>query len=96
MQMFRPSSRLWPVCSPLLALAVVAINCCPARAVVYCTTTGVPAGCIVRPVVKSAVGTPIVDMPHFIFISRQDLFDRRNSNNTRTDWPAPPRQPAQF
>jgi hypothetical protein len=29
-------------------------------------------------------------------ISKQDLFDRLNSNNTRTDWPAPPAQPGQF
>jgi hypothetical protein len=26
-------------------------------------------------------------------IVRQDLFDRRNPNNLRTDWPAPPSQP---
>jgi hypothetical protein len=28
-------------------------------------------------------------------IVRQDLFDRRNPNNLRTDWPAPPSQPNQ-
>jgi len=27
---------------------------------------------------------------------RQDLFDRGNSNNVRSDWPAPPAQPGQF
>jgi hypothetical protein len=26
-------------------------------------------------------------------IVRQDLFDRRNPNNLRTDWPTPPSQP---
>lgn len=29
-------------------------------------------------------------------VVRQDLFDRNNPNNVRTDWPAPPSQPAQF
>lgn len=29
-------------------------------------------------------------------VVRQDLFDRNNPNNVRTDWPAPPFQPAQF
>jgi hypothetical protein len=28
-------------------------------------------------------------------IVRQDLFDRRNPNNLRSDWPAPPSQPNQ-
>jgi len=28
-------------------------------------------------------------------IVRQDLFDRRNPTNLRTDWPAPPSQPNQ-
>lgn len=27
---------------------------------------------------------------------RQDLFDRKNPNNLRTDLPAPPAQPGQF
>jgi hypothetical protein len=26
-------------------------------------------------------------------ILRQDLFDRNNPNNLRSDWPSPPRQP---
>jgi hypothetical protein len=30
------------------------------------------------------------------FIVRQDLFDRQNPNNIRSDWPAPPAQPGQF
>lgn len=29
-------------------------------------------------------------------ICRQDLFDRNNRNNLRSDWPGPPAQPAQF
>jgi hypothetical protein len=29
-------------------------------------------------------------------ILRQDLFDRRNPNNLRHDYPAPPAQPGQF
>ena len=27
---------------------------------------------------------------------RQDLFDRNNPNNLRSDWPSPPAQPGQF
>lgn len=30
------------------------------------------------------------------FILRQDLFDRNDRNNVRSDWPAPPAQPGQF
>jgi hypothetical protein len=29
-------------------------------------------------------------------VARQDLFDRRNPNNFRVDWPGPPAQPGQF
>jgi hypothetical protein len=29
-------------------------------------------------------------------VARQDLFDRRNPNNLRVDWPSPPAQPGQF
>jgi hypothetical protein len=30
------------------------------------------------------------------FILRQDLFDRNNPNNLRSDWPSPPAQPGQY
>jgi hypothetical protein len=30
------------------------------------------------------------------FVCRQDLFDRNNRNNLRSDWPGPPAQPGQF
>jgi hypothetical protein len=29
-------------------------------------------------------------------VLRQDLFDRYNPNNLRSDWPGPPAQPGQF
>ena len=29
-------------------------------------------------------------------ILRQDLFDRNDANNQRSDWPSPPAQPGQF
>ena len=29
-------------------------------------------------------------------VIRQDLFDRRDPNNFRSDWPSPPAQPGQF
>ena len=31
-----------------------------------------------------------------LIILRQDLFDRNNPNNLRSDWPGPPAQPGQF
>jgi len=39
---------------------------------------------------------PAIDTPKNGFVLRQDLFDRNNPNNLRSDWPAPPAQPGQF
>jgi hypothetical protein len=39
---------------------------------------------------------PTVNPPKRGFILRQDLFDRNNPNNLRSDWPSPPAQPGQF
>jgi hypothetical protein len=45
---------------------------------------------------------PSIDDPRNAFILRsavvlrQDLFDRNDRNNVRSDWPAPPAQPGQF
>jgi len=42
---------------------------------------------------------PSIDDPFIFrsaFILRQDLFDRNNPNNQRSNWPAPPAQPGQF
>jgi hypothetical protein len=41
------------------------------------------------------VPPPIVDVRP-AGILRQDLFDRDNPNNLRSDYPAPPAQPGQF
>jgi hypothetical protein len=30
------------------------------------------------------------------FVLRQDLFDRSNPDNLKSDWPSPPAQPGQF
>ena len=38
----------------------------------------------------------IVNTPRCGFILMQDLFDRNNPNNVRSDWPAPPAQPGQY
>ena len=63
-------SNTWPklIClstSALLALAGVATSSAPARAVIYCSTVGIPRGCVVRPVapVARAVVTPGVGAP---------------------------------
>jgi hypothetical protein len=39
---------------------------------------------------------PPFDTGWRVFILRQDLFDRNNPNNLRSDYPGPPAQPAQF
>ena len=39
---------------------------------------------------------PLVDSCRGGFVCRQDLFDRNNRNNLRSDWPGPPAQPGQF
>jgi hypothetical protein len=72
-----------------------------ASAVVYCQYVGYPAGCVVRP---GGVVPPPHDarrIPPSIEarpsgLVRQDLFDRNNPNNLRSDWPSPPAQPGQY
>ena len=39
---------------------------------------------------------PAMAAPKSGFILRQDLFDRNNPNNLRSDWPSPPAQPGQL
>jgi len=39
---------------------------------------------------------PAIATPKSGFILRQDLFDRNNPNNLRSDWPSPPAQPGQL
>ena len=42
----------------LIALTALPMSAAPAQAVVYCTTTGVPQGCVVRrPVARAAAVT---------------------------------------
>jgi hypothetical protein len=72
-----------------------------ASAATYCQYVGYPANCVVRPGVtvaptRDARGTlPLIDArPGGVL--RQDLFERNNPNNLRSDWPSPPAQPAQF
>jgi len=40
--------------------------------------------------------TPMAGNPRGCSICSQDLFDRNNPNNLRSDYPSPPAQPAQF
>ena len=53
-----------------------------------------------RPKVRTAADVrqagPLVDSRRGGFVGRQDLFDRNNRNNLRSDWPGPPAQPGQF
>lgn len=39
---------------------------------------------------------PVIHPVRSGFILRQDLFDRNNPNNLRSDWPSPPAQPGQY
>jgi hypothetical protein len=69
-----------------------------ASAVVYCQQAGYPAGCVVRPGVLVAPTHKTPKVPPAIEarpsgVIRQDLFDRNNPNNLRSDWPSPPAQP---
>ena len=85
----------------LLIIGFLAANTGRASAVVYCRYAGHPAGCA-KP--SSVEVTPIIDarkMPVAIDVQprglvRQDLFDRNNPNNLRSDWPSPPAQPGGF
>lgn len=49
----------------------------------------------VEPVQTARKGPPAIDVRP-VGILRQDLFDRNNPNNLRSDYPAPPAQPGQF
>ena len=88
--------------SALLLTEFVAAGTEKASAVVYCQYVEYHAGCVVRP---GVVVAPLYDdrkIPPSIaalrrgFILRQDLFDRNNPNNLRSDWHSPPAQPGQF
>jgi len=50
----------------------------------------------VVPVPDVRQAAPLVDSCRGGFVCKQDLFDRNNRNNLRSDWPSPPAQPAQF
>jgi hypothetical protein len=69
-------------------------------AVVYCQYAAYPANCVVRPEVVVAPSHEPRRIPPSIArpsgLIRQDLFDRNNPNNLRSDWPSPPAQPGQF
>jgi hypothetical protein len=77
----------------------ITLLCCCALAVV--TTPGIATA---KPLTKAAPTAqlrtvpPPVDTVGFRWfpIVRQDLFDRNNPNNARSDWPAPPAQPGQL
>jgi hypothetical protein len=88
--------------SALLVTGFVAAGTEKAGAVVDCQYVEYPAGCVVRPGVVVAPThddrkiPPSIAAPRRGFILRQDLFDRNNPNNLRSDWHAPPAQPGQF
>lgn len=86
----------------LLTTGLIAASTERAGAVVYCQYIEYPADCVVRPGVEVAPTQdvrkipPSIDAPTRGSILRQDLFDRNNPNNLRSDWPGPRAQPGQF
>jgi len=76
----------------------IALFCCAFAAF---TTPGIAAA---KPRAKAPAPVqvreipPAVDTlrPLFLPVLRQDLFDRNNPMNVRSNWPAPPAQPGQF
>jgi len=93
--------KLSTVLLALLINGFIAAGSEKAGAVVYCRYFEHPAGCVARPGVAAAPTTDARNTPQSIdaptrgFILRQDLFDRNNPNNLRSDWPGPRAQPAQ-
>ena len=87
--------------SALLITGFLAASTEKARAVVYCRYIEYPAGCVLRPGFVVAPThdvrkiAPSIDAPTSGFILRQDLFDRNNPNNLRSDWPSPSGLPGQ-
>ena len=85
----------------LLTTGFIAASTERAGAVVYCQYIEYPAGCVVRPGVEVAPTQdvrkipPSIDAPTRGSILRQDLFDRNNPNNLRSDWPSPSGLPGQ-
>jgi hypothetical protein len=88
--------------SALLIAGFIAASAEKAGAVVYCQHIEYPAGCVARPGVVDAPTHDVRKIPPSIAapargsILRQDLFDRNNPNNLRSDWPSPRAQPGQF
>ena len=88
--------------SALLITGFVAASTEKADAVVYCQYVEYPAGCVLRHGVAVTPAHDALKIPPSIgarptgFILRQDLFDRNNPNNLRSDWHSPPAQPGQF
>jgi len=88
--------------SASLIIGFVTASTEKASAIVYCQYVEYSAGCVVRPgvAVPPTHGVrkipPSIDARTSGFILRQDLFDRNNPNNLRSDWHSPPAQPGQF
>jgi len=89
------------VLSASLMIGFSAGNNGSASAATYCEYVGYPANCVVRPGVivvppPDARRMPPSSNAYLSGVVRQDLFDRNNRNNLRSDWPSPPAQPGQF
>ena len=93
--------KLSIVLSALVIIGFTAASTEKASAIIYCQYIERPAGCIARPGVTIAPIGGVRNTPPSIDpltrgpILRQDLFDRNNPNNLRSDWPGPRAQPAQ-
>jgi hypothetical protein len=94
--------KLSVVLSALLITGFVAVSPQSAGAAVYCQYSEYPPGCVVRPGVAVAPTRdvrripPSIDAPAGGLILRQDLFDRNDPNNLRSNYHGPPAQPGQY
>ena len=68
----------------------------PAIAFAQTSQTSLTRGAAVPDVRKVQQPRPVAPVAVPFGVLRQDLFDRNNPNNIRSDWHAPPAQPGQF
>ena len=79
-----------------LRLAAICGLAIPAIAIAQTSPSSQTRTAAVQDVRKVQQPQPIAPLVAPFGVLRQDLFDRNNPNNLRSDWPGPPAQPAQY
>ena len=80
----------------LLLLAASCTLAMPALAVAETSRTPQIKAAAAQDTRKVQQAPPAYALRAPVGILRQDLFDRNDPNNLRSDWPGPPAQPGQF